>query len=200
MELQVEVEDLRNHHDRASKAYKTARHSEGHLEQELKRKNHEIRELQQEIVEYKSIVSSSTLLDKQMSDTAIQDKMNALSFALRDWAVGVVRQGNIGELRLVYQEESSWHEHLTTDFRDVLVIDIVRPEDSFLADLVPQFQEATFTQKVNALIATFSTLLVNSFKKALVFGTGSHESYRSARLFHKSFNGMTVDRDNKLRS
>lgn len=41
-------------------------------------------------------------LDKQMSDTSIQGKMDALVYALRDWALAAVRQEKLGKSGLFW--------------------------------------------------------------------------------------------------
>lgn len=115
--------------------------------------------------------------------------MNALFFAVRDWAVGVVRQGNIGKRHLCPVVLISYGS-LTTNVRNVSAFDIVKPEDNFLLTLVPRLQEGEFTQKVNALIAIFSRILVFFRSRDFVFGKGSDRSYKSATRFYKSFKGM----------
>ncbi|KAH0272649.1 hypothetical protein KCU91_g6533, partial [Aureobasidium melanogenum] len=59
---------------------------------EIDTKDSQIRELQREILQYKKSLASTTRIDGQLSDMKIQDAMNGLFFAVRDWALKVVRQ------------------------------------------------------------------------------------------------------------
>lgn len=69
---------------------------------EINQKNSEIHELEEEILQYKRTISVNNRLDKQMSDTSIQGKMDALFYALRDWALAAVRQEKLGKSGLFW--------------------------------------------------------------------------------------------------
>ncbi|KAG9646983.1 hypothetical protein KCU64_g10318, partial [Aureobasidium melanogenum] len=77
------------------------------LRADIKAKDGQIHELQKEILQYKKSLASSTRIDGQLSDMRIQEAMNGLFFAVREWAIKMVRQEkNI--LDFVHRETIHW--------------------------------------------------------------------------------------------
>lgn len=186
--LQTELERTRIYSQKVLEAHKTARDTGSRLAEESASKDAEIHKLQQEIVQYKSIVASSTVFDKQLSDTTIQDKINALFFTVRDWALSVVLRGNVGESHVRVLHIISRPLMSAT----VLVIDPMEPYHTFLWSQVPRSTEQDTNQKVHALIAMFSGVLISFFNEDIVFGLSSEKSVQSATRFYRSFEGMAI--------
>ncbi|THW38108.1 hypothetical protein D6D21_07957 [Aureobasidium pullulans] len=112
---------------------------------EINQKNSEIHELEEEILQYKRTISVNNRLDKQMSDTSIQGKMDALVYALRDWALAAVRQEKL-EIK-------------------------PRPEHAlWLVRVVPNFEDQSLSSRVHVLMATLSGALETFVEEGHVFG------------------------------
>ncbi|THY53196.1 hypothetical protein D6C97_06156 [Aureobasidium pullulans] len=108
---------------------------------EINQKNSEIHELEEEIL----TISVNNRLDKQMSDTSIQGKMDALVYALRDWALAAVRQEKL-EIK-------------------------PRPEHAlWLVRVVPNFEDQSLSSRVHVLMATLSGALETFVEEGHVFG------------------------------
>lgn len=70
------------------------------LQLQAESKDGQIRELQKDILQYKKTISSSNSYAGQLSDTTIQNKMNALFHAIRDWAVDSIRHDDTCKSRV----------------------------------------------------------------------------------------------------
>ncbi|KAH0163599.1 hypothetical protein KCU67_g5489, partial [Aureobasidium melanogenum] len=138
-------------HDRDSKI----QNLQGELAK-MQKKDDEIRRLQTELVKYKGAISASNSTEGQLSDAVIREKLNELFYAVRDWAMELSRQ-------------------------DQLVAQITDPEMAeTLYHQIPCLQEGTSKQKMHALIATFSLILVQFMNKKYVFGYCSDDRVESA--------------------
>ena len=61
-------------------------------------RDEKIDRLQEEILRYKKVISSSKQMGSQLPDSSLQMKMECLYHAVRDWALGTVREGKLSEL------------------------------------------------------------------------------------------------------
>lgn len=65
----------------------------------MQKKDDEIKRLQKELIKYKGSMSASNFPAGQMSDTTIRQKFSELFYALRDWALDLSRQHQLGKLQ-----------------------------------------------------------------------------------------------------
>lgn len=85
--LLSEREDLIKELDRASS-------QEARLQKQIALQDDKVRKLQDEVFGFKRSISSSTRIEGQLSDECIQESMEGLYHAVRDWAFNVVRKDN----------------------------------------------------------------------------------------------------------
>lgn len=64
---------------------------------QVQKKDDDLRKLQREIVQYKTAMTTSNQVEGQLSDATIRGKIDGLFFAVRDWALNVVHEGNLGK-------------------------------------------------------------------------------------------------------
>lgn len=92
-----EIQNLQEEIDQWKTAYYNAKGDSDHFRKMVLERKDEIDSLQREILRYKKVISISTRLDDQLSDSSIQSKMDGLYYAVRDWAICAVREGNLGK-------------------------------------------------------------------------------------------------------
>ncbi|KAK6000863.1 hypothetical protein QM012_003588 [Aureobasidium pullulans] len=117
---------------------------------DIEAKKGQIRELQKEILQYKKSLASSTRVDGQLSDMRIQDSMNGLFFAVRDWAIKSVRQHKT-ILDYVDKDTIQWLDN----------------------DQVTGYQPDSSMRKAYALITLFSDALCLSMSQNWIFGASA---------------------------
>lgn len=83
--LLSEREDLIKELDRTSS-------QEARLQKQIALQDDNVRKLQDEVFGFKRSISSSTRIEGQLSDECIQESMEGLYHAVRDWAFNVVRK------------------------------------------------------------------------------------------------------------
>ncbi|KAH0366913.1 hypothetical protein KCU65_g4983, partial [Aureobasidium melanogenum] len=137
------------------------------LRAEIKGKEGQIRELQKEIFQYKKTLAGSTRIDGQLSDMRIQDAMNGLFFAVRDWAIKTVRQEKT-ILNSLDKDTTQWLDN----------------------NQVIGYQPDSSIRKAYVLIALFSDALCLSMSQNWVFGASHMDNGGSvidtANLLHAS--------------
>lgn len=94
--LGAKFDKLHNHYRTVCQERDHAHGQVAELRGQIKSKDGQIHELQKEILLYKKSLASSTRVDGQLSDMRIQDAMSGLFFAVRDWALKMVRQDKTG--------------------------------------------------------------------------------------------------------
>ncbi|KAG9595706.1 hypothetical protein KCU77_g6478, partial [Aureobasidium melanogenum] len=127
----------------------------------MQKRDDEIKRLQKELIKYKGSMAASNYTAGQMSDTTIRQKFSELFYALRDWALDLSRQDQLDIQPAVAEDAEMLHRQ------------------------VPCFKDGTSKQKMHALIATFSHVLVHVMKSKYVFGYAPNGRIKAAnRLAH----------------
>lgn len=96
-DLQIELATFQKENVPKSQALKHLNRCETQWKSQVEEKNDVIRHLREEVLQYKKAISISTQAEEQLSDTNIQNKINDLFHAVRDWALEVVRRYKPGE-------------------------------------------------------------------------------------------------------